>query len=106
MSCIANYVDCFYVTIYMYLLLCIYGDFMTTTVRKNFVLDKTIADHLELLAKESQQSMTALIQEMIEERYKIIKVRKRLKALELMTNSASELLTNESIQSLKGNKRV
>ncbi len=79
---------------------------MKTTVRKNFVLEKNIADHLEALAKESQQSMTALIQEMIEERYKTIKVKKRLNALERMKNSAEGLLTDESIQSLKGKRHV
>jgi len=46
---------------------------MEATVRKNFVFDKNIAMYLEELAKETKQSMTSLVQEMIEERYKFIK---------------------------------
>ena len=41
---------------------------MEATVRKNFVFDKNIAMYLEELAKETKQSMTSLVQEMIEER--------------------------------------
>lgn len=79
---------------------------MKTTVRKNFVFDITIAQHLEELARETKQSMTTMIQELIEERYKQIRVKKRLKLLEEMDGSANGMLTDFSIQSVKANRDV
>ena len=76
---------------------------MGATVRKNFIFNKQIALHLEELAKETKQSMTALIQEMIEERYKQIKAKKRIKAFNRIKGSASGLFTDKSIQSIKAN---
>jgi hypothetical protein len=82
------------------------GVFMGATVRKNFVFNETTAKHLEALAKETQQSMTAVIQELIEERYQSIRVQKRLKILEEMSGSANGLLTDFSIQSAKANREI
>lgn len=79
---------------------------MSMSIRKNFVLDKKVAHHLEELAKESQKSMTTVIQEMIEERYKTIMVKKRLKIFEEIDGSATGLLGNFSIQSVKSSKSV
>ncbi|KIM08773.1 MAG: hypothetical protein KU29_03345 [Sulfurovum sp. FS06-10] len=79
---------------------------MQLTVRKNFVFDKTIANYLEEIAQETKQSMTALVQELIEERYKQIKVKKRLALLEKMRGSANGLLTDFSIQSTKENREI
>ncbi|MEA3491967.1 MAG: hypothetical protein U9R27_08730 [Campylobacterota bacterium] len=79
---------------------------MVVTVRKNFVFEKDVALHLEELAKETQQSMTSLMQEMIEERYKEIKIKKRLKAFNRLKGSATGLFTDESIQSIKANREL
>jgi len=79
---------------------------MEATVRKNFVFEKNIALHLEELAKETQQSMTSLVQEMIEERYKEIKIKKRLKAFNRLKGSATGLFTDKSIQSIKENREL
>jgi len=79
---------------------------MATTVRKNFLFDETIARYLEELAKDSQTSMTALIQEMIEERYDTIRVKKRLQALDKIVGSASGLFVDKSIQSIKAEKEI
>lgn len=68
------------------------------TIRKNFILDTIIAEHLEELAFESRKSMTVLIHEMVEERYRKSKVKTRMRALSRMTNSASGLFT-ENISS-------
>ncbi len=76
---------------------------MGATVRKNFIFNKQTALHLEELAKETKKSMTALIQEMIEERYKQIKAKKRLQAFNRIKGSASGLFTDKSIQSIKAN---
>ena len=65
---------------------------MEATVRKNFVFEKNIAEYLEELARESKKSMTALVQEMIEERYKEIKVKKRMRAFNRTENVTSHFL--------------
>ena len=79
---------------------------MGATVRKNFVFDKQISIYLEELAKDTKQSMTALIQEMIESRYKQIKAKKRLLAFNRLKGSAAGLLGDESIQSIKANREL
>jgi len=82
------------------------GLLMSATVRKNFVFDQEVAMHLEELAKESKQSMTSLVQEMVEERYKSVKVKKRLEAFEKFSGSANGLFTEKSIQSIKADMDV
>ncbi len=77
-----------------------------STIRKNFVLEAGVAKHLEEISRVAEQSMTYIVQEMIEERYKKIKVNKRLEALKRMSNSASGLLTDKSVQSIKSEQRV
>ena len=79
---------------------------MGATVRKNFVFDKQISLYLEELAKDTKQSMTALVQEMIENRYKQIKAKKRLQAFNRMKGSATGLFDNESIQSIKAHREL
>lgn len=79
---------------------------MENSVRKNFVLDAEVASHLEELAKETKHSMTALVQEMIEERYKKIKAKKRVEAFKAIDTSFSGTLTEVSIQSIKAEKDV
>jgi len=79
---------------------------MELTVRKNFVFDQNIAMYLEEIAKDTKQSMTALVQELIEERYKQIKVKKRMKAFKAIDGSATGLLTDFTIQSIKANRDI
>ena len=75
-------------------------------IRKNFILEEGVAKHLEEISKVAEQSMTYVVQDMIEERYKKIKVAKRLEALKRMTNSASGLLTEKSVQSIKSEQSI
>lgn len=79
---------------------------MELTVRKNFVFDKDVAIYLEEIAKDTKQSMTALVQELIEERYKQLKVKKRMKAFNRIKGSATGLLSEDSIQSIKANREL
>jgi len=78
---------------------------MSATVRKNFVLDAEVASHLEELAKKSNQSMTSFVQEMIEEKYKSERVKKRVEAfnrsIQIADTFSSGLLVGKSIQKLK-----
>lgn len=72
-----------------------------STVKQSFCLDQKTVEHLEELATDTKRSMTDLIHEMIEERYKKLKAKKRMEALQRMNNSAPELFANESVQSIK-----
>ena len=76
---------------------------MSNTVRKNFVFDSTVASHLEELANEGQKSMTAFLQEVIEERYEEIEVQKKLEALEAFVGSGTGLFGDLTIQEIKAN---
>jgi macrodomain Ter protein organizer (MatP/YcbG family) len=80
------------------------------TVRKNFVFDETVAEHLTELAKENGTSMTAIVQELIEERYKSSRVKKRLEAFErsvaIADHSFDGMLKDKSIQSIKADMDV
>ncbi|MBN2823997.1 MAG: hypothetical protein JXQ76_01635 [Campylobacterales bacterium] len=79
---------------------------MSATVRKNFVLEQKVANHLEELAKESNQSMTALIQDMIEERYQKLRVQQRKEVLKQMDGFGTGLLGDFSIQKVKASMDV
>ena len=82
------------------------GLLMEATVRKNFVFTQEIANYLEELAQDSKESMTAIVQETIEDRYRTLRVKKRMKAFNRMKGSANGLLTDFSIQSVKANMDV
>ena len=79
---------------------------MQQVVRKNFAFEKSVAKKLEELAKESKKSMTALIQELIEERYKKIEQKKKKEAFNKIKGSATGLLKDSSIQKIKSNYEV
>jgi len=64
---------------------------MSENIRKNFVFSAETASHLEELARENGRSQTALVQEMIEERYRSARVRKRVEAFERSLQIAQEL---------------
>jgi predicted DNA-binding protein len=76
---------------------------MANTVRKNFVFDAKIASHLEELANRDQKSMTAFLQEVIEERYEEIEVQKKIEALEAFAGSGTGLFGDLTIQDIKAN---
>ena len=74
---------------------------MSYTVRKNFAFEESIVRKLEELAKQSKKSMTALIQELIEERYKQIGLQKKKEAFKKIKGSATGLLKDKTIQGIK-----
>ena len=79
---------------------------METTVRKSFVFDKEVAKQLEELAKSSKKSMTSIVQELIRERYKRIKAKRRFEAFHRIKGSATGLFTDKSIQSIKAHREL
>ena len=76
------------------------------TVRKNFVFDAEVAEHLEELAKDKGKSMTAVIQEMIETSYADIEKRKKLEAAKRIIGSANGVFGDLTIQEIKANMDV
>jgi len=79
---------------------------MASTVRKNFAFEEDIAKKLEELAKESKKSMTAFIQELIEERYKQKMHKRKIEAFKKINGSATGLLKDKSIQSIKSEYEI
>ena len=64
------------------------------TIRKNFLFDDEVAKHLEEIAKIEGKTQTQIAQEAIEERYKLISIKKRLTALDEISDSFHRLLTD------------
>ena len=79
---------------------------MSATVRKNFVFSEEVAIQLEEMAREKGQSMTAFIEEIIEEKYRSKKVAKRVEAFSKFVGSGTGIFGDETIQSIKANKDV
>ena len=79
---------------------------MQQVVRKNFAFEKNVAKKLEELAKNSKKSMTAFIQELIEERYKQIEQKKKKEAFNKIKGSATGFLKDTSIQNIKSNYEI
>jgi predicted DNA-binding protein len=79
---------------------------MKDTVRKNFVFTQETAEHLEELAKDSGDSMTAIVQELIEKKYRELRVKNRLEAFKRIDGCATGLLGDFSVQSVKANMHV
>ena len=64
------------------------------TVRKNFIFDEDVAEHLKEIAKAEGKTQTQIAQEAIEERYKKISIQKKLDVLDEIYDSFHGLLTN------------
>jgi len=70
-------------------------------VRKNFVFEKDVATHLAEIAKKDGKSMTAVVRDMIEERYKEISIEEKLKAFQSVVGTMNGMLVGKSVQSIK-----
>jgi len=76
------------------------------TVRKNFVFDDEVAEHLKELAKAKGKSMTAVVEEMIENSYADIAKKRKLEALKRISGSATGLFGDLTVQEIKANMDV
>jgi len=76
------------------------------TVRKNFLLDEEIAEHLEKIAKEANTTQTQVIKNMIEEKYQEVSKKERSKAFYSIVGSSNGMYTGKSIQSIKASMDV
>ena len=64
------------------------------TIRKNFLFEQKVAEYLEAIAKAEGKTQTQIAQEAIIERYKQIKMQKKLEALERIAGSLTGKIGN------------
>lgn len=76
------------------------------TIRKNFLLNEEIVEHLKKLAKESSLTQTQVIKNLIEEQYAKIAIAEKLEALKKFAGSGTGLFGEQTVQSIKANKDV
>ena len=76
------------------------------TIRKNFLFEEEVAKHLEELAKVEGKTQTQIVQEMTEERYRQIRKKKKLEALEKLKHSPSANIGDIDIQQIRTEKAL
>ena len=76
------------------------------TIRKNFLLDEEVVEHLKKIAEENNTTQTQVIREMIEEKYEEISIKEKLEAIKAFAGSGTGLYGDLSIQEIKANMDV
>ncbi len=76
------------------------------TVRKNFLLDDEIAEHLEKIASDADMTQTQAIKNMIEEKYEEVSIKEKLEILHDIAGSMTGMFEGKSIQSIKASMDV
>ena len=72
------------------------------TIRKNFLLDAKIVEHLEKIAKIESTTQTNVIRNMIEKKYEEINIQEKLVIIDKLAGSMNGLIGDDvSIQSIK-----
>lgn len=79
---------------------------MSATIRKNFVFDVTVAQHLEELAASMGKSLTKTVQELVEQRYKEIEKQKKIAAAMEIAGSATGVFGTLTVQQIKASMHV
>jgi predicted transcriptional regulator len=76
------------------------------TIRKNFLLDEEIVEHLKEIAKANNTTQTQVIRNMIEEQYQEIAVKEKLEAINSFAGSGNGLYGELTIQEIKAQMDV
>ena len=71
------------------------------TVRKNFLFDEDVAQHLKDIALKANVTQTQVVKDLIEEKYSEISVEEKLAALDRIAGSCKGMFVGKSIQSIK-----
>ena len=71
------------------------------TVRKNFNFRDEVAKHLEEIARYEGKTMTQVVEEAVEERYRQISKEQKLKILDEIADSFHGLLTDVDAKSAR-----
>ncbi|MCX6077702.1 MAG: ribbon-helix-helix protein, CopG family [Campylobacterales bacterium] len=73
------------------------------TIRKNFLLDEEIAEHLEKMAKQRGITQTEVVKNLIEQEYEEYSKEEKLEAIYQFAGSGSGLWGDLTIQEVKAN---
>jgi predicted transcriptional regulator len=73
------------------------------TIRKNFLLDDEIANHLEEIAKKENTTQSKIIRNLIEEKYEDISVKDKLDAFGQILQSVEKSGTNPFLEQFDTN---
>ena len=76
------------------------------TIRKNFIFDEEIAQHLKEIAERENVTQTQIVKELIEEKYEEISVEEKLEAFYAFAGSGTGLYGDLTIQEIKANMDV
>ena len=76
------------------------------TIRKNFVFDDEIVDHLKAIAEREGTNQTEVVRNLIEEKYQEISIQEKLQLLNEIADSAHGLFIGKSVQSIKADMDV
>ncbi len=76
------------------------------TIRKNFLFDEKIVEHLEKIAKSTNISQTRALRNMIEKEYIEVSKKEKLEAFYAIVGTSNGLYVGKSIQSIKANMDV
>lgn len=72
------------------------------TVRKNFLFEEDVAQHLKKIAKKANVTQTQIVKDLIEEKYEEYSVEEKLEALYSFAGTMNGLIGDDvSIQSIK-----
>jgi len=76
------------------------------TVRKNFLLDEKVVEHLKKIAEKNQTTQTQVVWDMIEDKDEEISVEEKLEALKGFVGSGTGLFGELTIQEIKASMDV
>jgi hypothetical protein len=76
------------------------------TVRKNFLFEEDVAQHLIDIALKENTTQTQVVKDLIEEKYQEISVKEKLKAFYSFAGSCPGMFVGKSIQSIKADMDV
>jgi len=71
------------------------------TVRKNFLFDEEVAQHLKEIALKNNVTQTQVVKDLIEEKYDEISIEEKLEAFRSIVPMPPGSLVGKNIQSVK-----
>ena len=81
-----------------------YKNMSNLMVRKNFVIKKEVANHLQELAIANNKSATAIVQDLIETSYENIAYKKRKQAFESLKGCLTGIIGNKTFKELRAQR--
>ena len=76
------------------------------TIRKNFLFDEEVVEHLKDIASRENTSQTQVIKDLIEEKYEKYSIDEKLEAFYAFAGSGTGLYGDLTIQEIKANMDV